>query len=240
MDILTFGAALLAGILTFLNPCVLPVLPIVFGAAANEHRLGPAALAAGLALSFTSIGLFIATVGLSLGIDAALFRSASAAMLILFGLLLVVPRLQYSLQAALGPVSNWASRRSAAGDRSGVGGQFGLGILLGAMWSPCVGPTLGAATLLAAQGENLASAAIAMLLFGIGAAIPLLLLGTLLRTRMAALRARLGSAGQTGRLLLGTAMLVTGALVLTGIDKRLEILFLDHAPAWMSSLGTWI
>jgi cytochrome c-type biogenesis protein len=234
MDILTFGAALLAGLLTFLNPCVLPVLPIVFGAA------GPAALAAGLALSFTAIGLFIATLGLSLGIDAALFRNASAAMLILFGLMLMVPRLQYALQSALGPISNWAANRSSARERSGVGGQFGLGILLGAMWSPCVGPTLGAATLLAAQGENLLGATLAMLLFGIGAAIPLLLLGTLLRSRMVAWRARLGNAGQTGRLLLGGAMLIAGALVLTGLDKHLEILFLDHAPSWMISLGTWI
>jgi cytochrome c-type biogenesis protein len=240
MDILTFGAALLAGLLTFLNPCVLPVLPIVFGAAANEHRYGPAALAGGLALSFTAIGLFVATIGLSLGIDSGIFRTASAAMLILFGLLLAVPRLQYELQTSMAPVSNWAARRSSARERSGAGGQFGLGVLLGAMWSPCVGPTLGAATLLAAQGESLPAVALAMLLFGIGASIPLLLLGTILRTRMRGLHGRINAAGQSGRMLLGGTMVIAGALVLTGLDKRLEILFLDAAPGWLIGLGTWL
>jgi cytochrome c biogenesis protein CcdA len=240
MDLLTLGAAFLAGILTFLNPCVLPVLPIVFGSAANEHRYGPVALAGGLALSFTAVGLFIATVGLSLGIDGAVFRTASAIMLILFGLLLAVPQAQYRLQTVMGPISNWASNRSQRHSGSGLTGQFGLGALLGAMWSPCVGPTLGAASLLAAQGQQLPMVTLAMLLFGIGAAVPLLVLGTVLRPRIAAMRGRLGSAGRHGRLFLGGAMLIAGVLVLSGLDKSLEILFLDHAPGWLTSLGTRI
>lgn len=240
MDLLTLGAAFLAGILTFLNPCVLPVLPIVFGSAANEHRLGPVALAVGLALSFTAVGMFIATVGVSLGLDAGVFRTVSAVMLVLFGVLLVVPQAQYRLQTVMGPLSNWASSRSQAHDGQGLVGQFGLGALLGAMWSPCVGPTLGAATLLAAQGQQLPMVALAMLLFGIGAAIPLLILGTVLRSRMQAMRGRLGSAGRNGRLLLGGAMLVAGLLVFSGLDKSLEILFLDHAPTWFTTIGTQI
>jgi cytochrome c biogenesis protein CcdA len=238
MDLLTLGAAFLAGILTFLNPCVLPVLPIVFGSAANEHRFGPAALAAGLAVSFTAVGLFIATVGISLGIDAGVFRMASAIMLILFGLLLAIPKAQYQLQTALGPISNWASSRSQKHEGNGLTGQFGLGALLGAMWSPCVGPTLGAASLLAAQGQQLPLVALAMLLFGIGAAVPLLILGTVLRSRMHSLRGGLGAAGRHGRLLLGGAMLIAGLLVVSGLDKSLEILFLDHAPTWATTLGT--
>lgn len=238
MDLLTLGAAFLAGILTFLNPCVLPVLPIVFGSAANEHRLGPVALAVGLALSFTAVGLFIATVGVSLGIDGSVFRLISAIMLILFGLILVIPEAQYRLQTAMGPLSNWAANRSQQHQGNGLVGQFGLGALLGAMWSPCVGPTLGAATLLAAQGQQLPMVALAMLLFGIGAAIPLLVLGTVLRSRMQSLRGKLGTAGRGGRLFLGGAMLVAGLLVLTGLDKSLEILFLDNAPNWLTTLGT--
>jgi cytochrome c-type biogenesis protein len=243
MDTLTFGAAFLAGFLTFLNPCVLPVLPIIFGSSASSHRWGPLAIAAGLALSFTAIGMFVATLGFSLGIDAALFRTLSSVMLIAFGLLLVFPNAQYRLQRAMGPISDWANRRAdahSANDnrRHALYGQFGLGVLLGAMWSPCVGPTLGAASLLAAQGEQLASVAVAMLLFGFGAALPLLILGTVLRRRMNQYRARLTSTGQLGRLILGLAMAMTGSLVLSGLDKRLETLFLDHTPLWFSTLGT--
>lgn len=112
MDLLTLGAALLAGLLTFLNPCVLPVLPIVFGAAANEHRYGPLALAGGLALSFTAVGLFVATIGFSVGLDAGFFRQVSAALLIGFGMMLAIPRAQYRFKP------RWA--RSPLGRRSGV------------------------------------------------------------------------------------------------------------------------
>src|SRR5260370_520125 len=57
------GLAFLAGVLSILSPCVLPIVPLVLGAAAAENRYAPAALAAGLALSFVAIGLFVATLG---------------------------------------------------------------------------------------------------------------------------------------------------------------------------------
>src|SRR5262245_9557011 len=76
------GLAFLAGILTVLSPCVLPLLPIILGAAASQHRLGPLALAGGLALSFTAIGLFVATIGFTAGLDTGFFRTVSAILLI--------------------------------------------------------------------------------------------------------------------------------------------------------------
>jgi cytochrome c biogenesis protein CcdA len=82
--------ALLAGLLSTLSPCVLPLLPIVVATALTEHRLGPVALAAGLALSFVMIGLFVATVGFAAGLDYDLFRSIAAALLILVGGVLVL------------------------------------------------------------------------------------------------------------------------------------------------------
>ena len=63
----------------------------MLGTAASEHRLGPLALAAGLALSFVTIGLFIATVGFAIGLDAGVFRAISAMLLIAIGLVLLVP-----------------------------------------------------------------------------------------------------------------------------------------------------
>lgn len=61
-----------------MSPCVLPLPPLVIGAAASEHRFGPAALAAGLALSFVVIGLFVAIMGFTIGLDAGLFRTGAA------------------------------------------------------------------------------------------------------------------------------------------------------------------
>lgn len=240
MDLLTLGGALLAGVLTFLNPCVLPVLPLVFGAAANEHRFGPLALAAGLALAFTAVGLFVATLGVSLGLDPGLFRLISAGLLVLFGLILLIPRAQAMIQKVMGPVGAWAAERSQAHNGSGVRGQFGLGLLLGAVWSPCVGPTLGAATVLAGQSGGLGPAALTMLVFGLGAAAPLLLIGAVLRGRMAKLRQGFGAAGRMGRIFLGAGMLLAGLLVLTGLDKALESLLLDVSPEWLINLTTSI
>ena len=149
------GLALLAGILSTLSPCVLPLLPIVIGTALGEHRFGPAALAAGLALSFVGVGLFVATIGFSAGLDQELFRSFSAVLLILTGLTLLLPRLQVQLALVATPVSNWAHGLTGAKEARGLPGQFVVELMLGAAWSPCVGPTLGAASVLAARAENL-------------------------------------------------------------------------------------
>src|SRR5712691_6014393 len=149
------GLALIAGILSTLSPCVLPLVPIVVGAAMGEHRYGPVALAAGLSLSFVAIGLFVATFGFAAGLDQDLFRSIAAVILIVVGGVLLMPRWQAQLATAAGPVGNWAQSRAGGFSARGLGGQFIVGLLLGAVWSPCVGPTLGAASVLAARAENL-------------------------------------------------------------------------------------
>jgi cytochrome c-type biogenesis protein len=103
----SLGLAFLAGLLSVLSPCVLPLLPIVLGAAASEHRMGPAALAAGVVLSFVAIGLFIATVGFAIGLDGDVFRTVGAILMIGVGVVLAMPSLQVRLATAGGPISNW-------------------------------------------------------------------------------------------------------------------------------------
>ena len=234
----TLGLAFLAGVLSILSPCVLPLMPIVLGAAASEHRLGPAALAAGLAVSFTAIGLFVATIGFAAGIDTGVFRMISAMLLMAVGVVLLVPRLQEQFALAAAPVSNWAGNYTDNFTPGSLAGQFGLGVLLGAVWSPCVGPTLGAASILAAKGENLAQVALTMLAFGVGAALPLLLLGLVSREAMMHWRGRLMETGKTGKALLGVLLVVVGLLVATNFDKRLETILVDASPAWLTELTT--
>ncbi len=127
-----FGLAFVAGLLSVLSPCVLPLLPLVFGAAASESRPGPVALAAGVALAFTAIGLFVATVGFAIGLDGAAFRIAAAALMIGVGVLLIAPAAQTRLAMAGGPVTAWANGRIDGISSHGVFGQFGVGLLLGA------------------------------------------------------------------------------------------------------------
>jgi cytochrome c-type biogenesis protein len=230
--------AFAAGLLSILSPCVLPLVPIVLGAAVSAHALGAVALAAGLALSFTVLGLLLALVGFSLGIDAGMFRMAAAAIMIGLGVILVVPSWQARLAAAGGPVSSWADRRFGGFASSGLAGQFAIGLLLGAVWSPCVGPTLGAASLLASQGRDLVQVALTMAVFGIGAALPLILLGLLSRATLMRLRSRLMSAGKLGKGLLGAAFIVIGVAIVSGADKRVEAALVDASPAWLTELTT--
>ncbi len=230
--------ALLAGTLSVLSPCVLPLIPIVLGAAVGEHRFGPAALAAGLALSFVAIGLFAATIGFSIGLDLDVFRSVAAVLLIVMGAVLLIPRVQAQVAAAAGPVGNWMQAQAGEVPGRGLGKQFTVGVLLGAVWSPCVGPTLGAASLLAARAENLGLVALTMFAFGIGAALPLLLIGMMSREAMSRWRGRLLAAGQGGKAAMGAILVATGLLILSGLDKRLEAILVAASPAWLTDLTT--
>ena len=230
--------AFAAGILSILSPCVLPLVPIVLGAAVTAHPLGAVALAAGLALSFTALGLLLAVAGFGLGIDADMFRVVAAAIMAVLGAILLVPSWQAQLASAGSPVSAWADRHFGGVAASGLSGQFAIGLLLGAVWSPCVGPTLGAASLLASQGQDLPRVALTMVVFGIGAALPLVVLGLLSRASLMRLRTNLMSAGKLGKGLLGAAFIVIGVAIVSGADKRLEAVLVAASPQWLTDLTT--
>lgn len=238
MSLGTGSLAFLAGSLSILSPCVLPLVPIVLGTAASAHRLGPLALATGLAISFTALGLFVATIGFAIGLDADWFRKLGGFVLVAFGAVLLVPNFQARLAAAGGPASQWIDERFGGFATDGLGGQFALGLLLGAVWAPCVGPTLGAASLLASQGKDLAAVAMTMAAFGLGAALPLLLLGLASREAMQRWRGRLLETGGRGKTILGLLLLAVGVLVVTGLDKAVEAALVQASPDWLTELTT--
>ncbi len=115
-------------------------------------------------------------------------------------------------------------------------GQLLLGLVLGLGWSPCVGPTLGATITLASQGNSLAHASIIMVLFGIGAAMPLILLGSLSQQAMLRYKAKLSMTGKNGKMLLGFLLIAVGILIFTGLDKSFEAWVLNHSPEWLIRL----
>ena len=227
--------AFAAGSLSILSPCVLPLVPVVLGTAASKGRYGPILLAAGLVLSFVVIGMFVSLVGFSIGLDGKFFRLISAVMLIAIGLLLAVPFLQRQFAVASGPVGNWVEQRFGGGE---AGGQFGIGLLLGTVWSPCVGPTLGAASLLAAQGHNLGQVAITMISFGLGVAVPLVIIGMMSRELLMRWRGRMLSSGGVVKSVLGVLFVFTGVMIISGQDKFLEAALVEASPEWLTTLTT--
>jgi len=234
----TYGIGFAAGALSVLSPCVLPLVPILIGTAASAHRRGPLALAAGLTLSFAVIGVLLASAGASLGLDPAVFRNIAALMLLGFGVLLLSSGLQERFAVAASGASSIGQGMLSRLTLDGLPGQFVLGLLLGVVWSPCVGPTLGATITLASQGQQLGQVMLMMALFGLGAGLPLVILGSLSREAMLRMRGKLLATGQQGKKVLGAVMLLIGIFILTGLDKKFETWILDVAPAWLTQIGT--
>jgi cytochrome c-type biogenesis protein len=234
----TYGLGLVAGALSTLSPCVLPLVPVLVAAAVNTHRWGAIALGAGLTLSFTVVGLFLAVLGARLGLDPDTFRLVGAVVLAAFGVVLLLPKLQELFARFASGFSNSGAQLLARVSVGGLTGQFMVGALLGVVWSPCVGPTLGAATTLASQGRSLGQIGLLMLIFGLGAAAPLVLLGFLSRASMMRVRGQLLSVGRYGKQMFGFVMVLLGILIATGMDKPLEAWILNRTPDWLTALTT--
>lgn len=234
----TFAVGFLAGVLSTLSPCVVPLLPILVASALAEHRFGLWALAAGLTLSFTLVGLFVATIGVSMGIDSSVLHPLAGVLLIAFGAVMAWPRLQRAFAQGAAALTGGGGGALARIQGRGWTGQLAIGLVLGIVWTPCVGPTLGAASTLAAQSSQLAGVAALMLVFGLGASAPLVVIGTLSRRFAVGQRLQWLVAAEAARRVLGVLLVAAGALIVSGADKRVEAWLVDASPAWLTELTT--
>lgn len=233
-----YGFGFLAGLLSTLSPCVLPIIPILLGSATNAHPRAPLALAGGLALSYALIGTALAWAGSALGLDTTIFRNVGAAMLGVLGLVLLSGGLQQRFASVTSGIGDAGNSLIAQMHLEGLSGQFVIGLVLGVVWSPCVGPTLGAAVVLASQGSHLPRVALLMGIFGVGAALPVVALAYVSRGAMLKMRGKLMQAGKTGKMILGTIMIALAAMILSGADKPVEAWLVDQSPAWLTKLTT--
>jgi cytochrome c biogenesis protein CcdA len=233
-----YGLGFLAGLLSTLSPCVLPLIPILLGSAAHPHRLAPLTLGTGLAVSYMLIGTTLAASGSFLGLDASAVRLGGAVLLGGLGLVLMATPLQRAFARAMAGVSQAGNRAMARLRPDGPWGPLAIGLVLGLVWSPCVGPTLGAAIVLASQGSALPQVALLMGLFGLGAALPVVALAYGARSGSSHLRERLLRAGQTGKTILGALLLLVAALILSELDQPIEAWLTAQSPAWLLQLTT--
>jgi cytochrome c biogenesis protein CcdA len=240
MDALSPLLGLLAGVLSILSPCVLPLIPIVLTTAGGRSRWGPLALGAGLALSFAALGLFVALIGFSIGIDGDVLRRVGGLIMLTLGVLLLTPRLQIAFASMSTPLSSWVNERTGSLSDSGVTGQFALGLVLGLVWTPCVGPTLGAAALLASRGQDLLAVGATMTAFAIGAAASLTGVGLLWQKLSGASRGRIRRTAGGGKALMGSLFVLLGLLALSGLDKLIEAWLVSVSPEWLTRLTTSI
>jgi cytochrome c biogenesis protein CcdA len=235
LTVVNYGLSFLAGVLSTLSPCVVPLIPILMGSATSSHRYGTLALVGGLMLSFTLIGVGLGALGSAIGLEQDILRVVGGGLLILFGAVLFSSSLQDRFSAAVSRLG-LGQGMLARFNLGGLHGQFLLGLLLGVVWSPCVGPTLGVAVTLASQGQALAQVAAVMLMFSLGAGLPLLALGMASRQVLGIWRGRMIEAGQKAKKLFGIALLLIGVLVLSGADRGFEKWALNAMPDWLVTL----
>lgn len=229
--------AFLAGTLTVINPCILPLLPIVVAAAFANGKLGAAALLAGLVAGFATLGIIVNATGALFGLSETLLRNAVAVLLIIFAAILLIPALERRFSNLVAPVGTAGANLAARAGQYGIAGQFLVGILLGAIWAPCSGPSVGAALSLAAEAGGYLTAALRMTAFALGAALVLFLVAVGARS-LAIRGGGINKIAPYAKKIAGVAFLIVGVLMITNLDKLIEGYLVALMPDWLITFTT--
>jgi cytochrome c biogenesis protein CcdA len=232
------GLAWLAGSLTTLNPCVFPLLPLVLGGAVQDNRLAPVAMGAGMVAAFALLGLIVGVAGDALGLSPDHIRMAGAVMLIGFGLVMLVPRLNERFTQLMSPMASRANLATERFHAGSLGGAFAIGGLLGMVWSPCSGPMLASAlTIVATEGGALRGTVV-LGVFGLGAATVLVAAAYASRAGFGRARGWVLTHMDRVKLAFGVLVLLLGLAILLGGDKWLEAQLIRVMPQGWIDLTT--
>jgi len=218
-------AVFLAGVLTILTPCCLPMIPVLV-VGANGHRLRPVAIVVGSTLTFTALGTLTGSIG---AVTPETIRAPFAVLMLGFGVVLADDDVNdlYTRYA-----SRLAGRATALTgrideDRHPLGNAFVVGLLLGVIWLPCVGPILGGVLAYVGSSATVASGAALLFTYGVGFSIPLL--GVAYVGQFGGRRLVDSASTATFRAATGYAFVILGLAVLFDVDK----LALASATQWI-------
>ena len=210
---------LVAGFVTAVSPCVLPVLPILFAGGATGSRRRPLAIIGGLIVSFSAFTLGGVWLLDELGLPKDFMRDVAIVLLFLVAAILVFPRFGQIVERPLYRLS-----RRPAGD---LGGGFVLGASLGLVFVPCAGPVLAAITVLGATNEVGWRAVVLTVAYSLGAAVPMLAIAyggnaTMQRLRPQAQNLRRG---------LGVVVALTALAIAFNLDRHAQTAVPDYVRA---------
>jgi cytochrome c-type biogenesis protein len=230
--------AFLAGTLTTLSPCVLPILPLIVGAAVKKDRLAPLFLSLGLMATFTLVGWSLAAFGALFGWGGDELRIGGALFLALFGMVLLSEQMLSGFSRLSQPLADRAASQMNRVEGNSRGQNFAIGALLGLVWSPCSGPTLGTAVALAAQEGGGTSSFFTMLFFSLGAVTPLCAIaygaGSLLRRH----QGKILRSSRSVKRGFGLLMVTIAIAVVSGADKWVEAKIVAVSPAFILNISS--
>ena len=228
--------AFIAGVVTILSPCVLPLLPVILVSSALEGRRRPLGLIVGFAAFFTAITLLLSLLVRQFTISPDIHRTAAALIFVLLGLLLAVPALKSRFELI---ASQYAGRFSSVGtNSSGFSGGLVTGAGLGLAWTPCVGPIMASVITLALNQQTTLFSALTALSFSLGTALTMglfVLLGNRLYIRTGFLKRNSAHIQQV----MGVFILLVGLAIWFGFDRTIQVALFNAFPGWEPTLTGW-
>ena len=245
--------AFIAGLVTAVSPCVLPILPIVLATGADGDRRRPYLVIAGLIASFSFFTVASVQIIRTLHLPDAALRDAAIAIIAVFGLTLLLPALSNRFERLtarlpgigarltggdrLGGLAGGTAGATEPQDRtSGIVGGLITGVGLGLVWTPCAGPILGAITSLAVTAPGSAATLLLVVSYAVGAGLPLL--GIALGGRQAISRLRIGSASPWAGRAFGVLVLAMAGVMAVGADTAISADLTSALPDWTGTLQT--
>ncbi len=211
----------LAGIVTILSPCILPVLPIVLSGAVGEGKKRPLGIVLGFVLSFTFFTLFLAIIVKALEISSELLRNLSITIIFLFGISLLFSQIQVFLEKIF---SKFSSALPQTQNKEGFLGGIVVGLSLGLIWTPCVGPIIASVIALAVTSSVTLETFLITLAYSLGTAIPMFLI-------MLGGRRFLPNSAKIQKAF-GVVMIVTAVMIFFNFDRKFQTYILETFPQY--------
>lgn len=225
--------AFVAGIVTILSPCILPILPIILSSSSAGGKKRPFGIVVGFVASFTFFTLFLSSIVRIFGIPADSLRMLSVVIIALFGLSLIIPGVQTLIEKLFAKLSSRIPQSNQQ-DASLWGGVL-IGLSLGLLWTPCVGPILASVISLAITGTVTASAFLITLSYSLGTAIPMLIILFTGRAIFQKIPWLLSNSAKIQRAF-GVVMIITALAIFLNFDRKFQSFVLDKFPQYGAGL----
>jgi cytochrome c-type biogenesis protein len=213
----------LAGVVTIMKPCCLPLVPVIFSGSGG-HSLRPLAIVSGLTVSFTTMGVLVSAFGATFGAYTDYLRNIAILFIISMGLVLFDEDVNMEFMKISGSITQrlqgigFFNKFSSRMPQGSLMGGFFLGLSLGVLWIPCVGPILGAVLALVASVGNMTYGASMLFVYSIGMSLPMLSIayyGKKITSRYKWFSRN----GELLKKLSGLVLILIGIMLLFGVDK---------------------
>lgn len=219
--------AFLAGFVTILSPCILPILPIVLSGSLSGGKSRPYGVVTGFIGSFTFFTLFLSAIVRSTGIPADFMRNIAIILVFFFGIFLVIPQAQLIFEKLVSKLSSL--QKTNTNTDNGFWGGIVVGLSLGLVWAPCVGPILASIITLSITSQVSLGAVLITLSYATGTAIPMLIVTKFGRKIFEKIPWLLSHTTQIQQMF-GVLMIFTAVGLFLNVDIKFQQYILEKFP----------